>query len=148
MLDINMIELKKFLDSTTTDISLRKKLLTLAVGFSVARATNLPSSQVDFVNDYYTDQVSSQINEKIFSFNEQLVLDTEYCGQIAKSYWMIRYNTLYPNLSIGLLSTSEYDIYCTLSGVNIQVSLDDYNFTNEYKLILITLINFLLKIIK
>jgi hypothetical protein len=148
MLNANAIKLKQYLDTNVQDNDLKKKLLSLATGIAVARMVSLPTSQVERALEYFNQQALQQVNEKIYTLNEQVIVDTEYCFSVAKSYWLIRYNTAYPNFDLNVVTTTEYDLYCKLAGVDIYLSLDDYKLSNENKTVVLNLLNLVYTVLK
>jgi hypothetical protein len=141
MLNIDSIKIKELLDSSIQDTNLRKKILSLALGISVARVSQLPTGSVESISEYYSESVVASINDSVYSFNEQLVVDVTYASSVAKAYYMVRYNNTYPDFSIALITSENFDYFGKISGVDRYISLDDYTLANENKLLLLNLTN-------
>jgi hypothetical protein len=141
MLNTKAIAIQNTLANQVQEVNLRKELLSFALGVCVARATPLPSSPVDDLNTNYNSFTLSSIKERVFAFNEQIIVDTDSSIITAKEYWTIRYNSAYPKLDIPLMLSIGYDFYSVLVGVNTSVSEDTYKLVNENKMLVLDLIN-------
>lgn len=149
MLNLNTLQLKQLLDDAGIDSeSTKKRIISIAVGLSVARLVEIPSTPVEGYVDHYDNNVKRQADTYIYDTNEQILVDIDLASSIARNYWFVRYKTIYPIMDNGLTVTPEYDLFCKLSCVDLHISLDDYNFCNEHKVVLTNLINVLGKIIK
>lgn len=149
MLNLNTLQIKQTLDNAGINSeSTKKRIISIAVGLSVARLVTIPTTPVEGYSDYYNINVKREIDTSIYDVNEQILIDIDLASSIARNYWFIRYKTIYPIMDNGLTVTPEYDLFCKLSCVDLHISLDDYNFCNEHKVVLTNLINVLGKIIK
>lgn len=140
MLDTQVIELKKLLDASFEHIEDRKKTLALAVSIAVARHLQIPTSLVESANQYFTTTLTKEVSGKIYQINEQIVFDTDLAISNCRAYWMIRYFTVYPE-SLSLVVSDDFDFYCKLAGVDKFISIEDYKYANENKIVLSQLVN-------
>lgn len=148
MIDIDFINIKKVIDNSIPELSINKKILSASVGMAIGRLNQLPSSEVTSINEHYYTIVRSITENKAYYFNEQIVIDLQYTLDIAKSYYITRYNTTYPKFEVPLLcSGTKYDIYSILSGVDQYVSESDYDLFNSNSKVIITLINLCINVL-
>jgi hypothetical protein len=147
MIDIDFINIKKIVDASGMEASLNKRILSAAVGMTVGRMNQLPTSEVDSINEYYYTIVKAITEKKVFYFNEQIVIDLQYALDTARSYYIIRYKNTYPSFNTPMIAmNNSYDIYSILSGVDQYVAKDDYDLLNTNSRVLITLINNCIKV--
>lgn len=147
MLNINILELKQLVDSRTTDPTTSKQLLAIALGVCIARKSAMPKEEVNGVTSYYNDQVLIEHREGVYKFNESIVIDADLAMQTARSFWLVRYNSIYPDFSISLMTTTDYDFFCRATSVDLWFSPDQYKFANENKESLVLLVNAINKVL-
>lgn len=141
MLDIKSLDVQNTLNNVDCDVATKRKILSLALGVVVSRKLLMPSNPVNTILDYYTTVASKEALNKIYSFNEQLVVDTSYAEKACKSYFLVRYNNAYPSTINNYIVDSDYDFYCKIAGVDMYVDREMYLFTNENKVNLLKLVN-------
>lgn len=123
MLDAKVIELKSKV--TGLDPVTGKKVLATAAGLRAAINAQIPSGPVDDKGKHFDTIISGSVKEFIFGLNEQIVIDVDLAYSVAKKYWSVRYNTIYPNDNLIVLGTTS-DIFDRLSGVTFLFSEEEY----------------------
>jgi hypothetical protein len=146
VLDTQVIELKRIIDSSFEYIEDRKKILALAVSIAVARTMQIPTSIVENVNQYFNSTLINEVNSKVYKINEQIVFDTDLAISNCRAYWMVRYYTVYPD-SLEVIVSEDFDFYCKLAGVDKFIPVDQYKYANDNKLVLSQIVNKLKNII-
>ncbi len=140
MLDQDVLNIKEILNKYTENTDDRKKILSIAVGITAGRSVELPEKSVPIPNEYYRSDKERAIKDYIYSVNEQIILNTDFAISVARSYWMIRYYSVYPD-PINMIVSEDFDFYCKLSSVDRYVCIEDYKYCNEHKLVLLEIIN-------
>lgn len=150
MLNINTIEIQDLLNKSISNQEQSKKILSIALAISLSKSCEIPNCQLDSpsLNDFFNTKVLLDLKNKIYSFNEQLVVDTSFVLDLTKANWLIRYNAAYPNLEQEIIVNEDYDFYSKVFGVDNYVSLDDYKLSNLNKFILFSLINKITRLTK
>lgn len=112
---------------STVDPIISRRILAIAVGMKAAVATQLPSSIVDNTNTYFDSMLKDSAKAYIFEVNESIVIDTDLACNVAKKYFNVRYNTIYPNKDILILGIDS-DVFDRVGGVMFSFSPEEYEF--------------------
>lgn len=80
----------------------RKKIISLAVGYACACSIDIPSGKVLNMDEHFIVNASSSIRRWVGYFNEVMPMDVTEACEVARKFWIMRYSAVYncPNLDI------------------------------------------------
>jgi hypothetical protein len=151
MINTAYIDLNNFFGERILDVVNRKKATSMAVGVAVAMLLPLPTAEVeDSVYQYNSFNVHLAVSY-ISEFNENIVIDIDLARDTARSFWLMRYSAVYPNLDVpftpkGACTFSE-KLFSTPLFVS-PVVLEYLNKNSEVMVVLVNRIKILFKNIK
>lgn len=89
------IEFLNQANRVVADPLIRSQVIAAAVAVALARSTNLPSSEVENAEGYFTGQLLPVIQRQISAFNEEVVFDTTACLSQTRQLWHLRYGSAF-----------------------------------------------------
>lgn len=108
----------------------RGRVIATAVGQAIACSMALPAQEVDSASEYYMATVQSEVFSMISKFNEVVVFNSQFCADIARRFWLMRYDA-YARCPRRERPTN--DFFHAFFGTTDYFSEDDIKFLNEYK---------------
>lgn len=114
--------------SLNTPITLRGRILATAVALAISCRLQVPASELDNAATYFTDHVEPTVLRVVCQFNEQSILDLKYAAQIAKMFWLQRYDVLHKCPRLGSAPT----FFDSVFSVNAYFSDSEVEFFNTY----------------
>ena len=114
--------------SLNTPISLRGRILATAIALAVSCRLQVPATELDNAATYYTDHIEPTVLRVVCQFNEQTILDLKYANQIAKQFWLQRYDVLHKCPRLGSSTTFFDSVY----SVDAYFSESEVEFFNTY----------------
>ena len=115
--------------SLNTPIALRGRILATAVALAVSCRLQVPATELDNAATYFTDHIEPTVLRVVCQFNEQTILDLKYAAQIAKQFWLQRYDVLHKCPRLG---SSQSFFHSTFS-VDTYFSESEVEFFNQYQ---------------
>jgi hypothetical protein len=141
MFDLAFHELREYVIDRVKDASLVKKTTSVALGISLSRSIDLPSSEVNYAESHYNDQVSSVVAQTAAMFNEQFIVDMDLVCQTARSFWLIRYYNAYPCSVIPLPQDNEGHFMSAIVGVGHLINPNTFEFCQKNSRAMIAIVN-------
>lgn len=131
-MNVDYIAFNNTLASCGVDPVDQRCVASYAIAQAIANCLPLPSSPVENVENYYLMSLKTDASFKLGEFNEAVILDGQEAIEAIRSFWMLRYATLYPNAVANRL-VGQYGYFDTMMGVGLFVSDDIHKFVNCYK---------------
>lgn len=107
MIQVPYIELLNFIREKLPQTEQHKRLTSLAVGVSIAKILSLPSAGLEDAGYQYDTVVRHSALQLATTFNEQIVIDLELTIEVARAFWLMRYHTAHPILSMATIPSTE-----------------------------------------
>jgi hypothetical protein len=85
--------------ASATSLPNRDKAALLVFSRLIAFQLPLPSSPVEFPNEYYLNSLTAQANSEISEINESIVVDVAFLQEVTRKVWLTRYDLVYRPLS-------------------------------------------------
>ena len=95
-------ETKNFIQNVPTISKNNQEVLAMAISKVVANELVLPSSPVDNAIDFYLHTTYAGAREIISCINELVVVDINRVQELVKTFWLVRYNILFPRKKLYL----------------------------------------------
>lgn len=90
-------ESQNFIASVASSGSSRSLAMTIAAARAVSNALPIPSSPVEDFSNYFSMTHQLSVLDAVNRLNEIFVLDVEKITQLAKDFYAIRYENVYPS---------------------------------------------------
>ena len=121
----------------------RLSAITLASAFAIARGLPMPSSPVDNPDNYFLTTSSLGLIQLIDNINEACIIDRHAARAAVKSFWMVRYYSLFP---AEWVPEDGYDFFCSVSKVPAYFTKEQYALLCENKTAVLSVADTLTKI--
>lgn len=108
----------------------RLDAFTLATAYAIARGLPMPSTAVDSPDNYFMTTAMTGLYLLIDNINDAVLLDRHAARAAVKSFWMVRYHSLYPS---EWEPESGYDFFCTTSRVPVYFTAQQFSLLSENK---------------
>ena len=95
-------ETKKFIQNIPAVSKNNQEVLAMAVSKVIANELVLPSSPVENPIDFYLYTTYTGAREVISCINELVVIDINRVQELVKTFWLVRYNILFPRKKLYL----------------------------------------------
>lgn len=128
---LSYIEFNKQVDCIVTNAPDRSRIVTAAIALAAALAASLPSSEVSDPVNHFQMNIQLGVRQKIYAANEGAVFDAKGAEELARQFWLVRYQALFPK-DLNFLY-SQYGFFDTVMGVSSYVSPEQVEFLHQYK---------------
>lgn len=95
-------ETKNFLQNIQLTSKGNQEIIMMALSKAVANELVLPSSPVENVSEFYLHTTYTNVRNTISHINELVVVDVNRAQELIKTFWLIRYNILFPRKRLFL----------------------------------------------
>ena len=96
---------KQFLQNISSTSNNNQEVVLMAISKAVANELALPSSQVENPTEFYLNTVYTAVRNLISTINEMIVFDLNRAQEVIKTFWLVRYNILYPRKKLFLTNS-------------------------------------------
>lgn len=93
---------KAFLQNLPLVTKSNQEITVMALAKAVANELPLPSSPVESVSDFYLQTVYASVRDAVSVLNELVVVDLNRAQELVKTFWLVRYNVLFPRKKLFL----------------------------------------------
>lgn len=104
------LEFKPFNDAislVSCDPTDRASIVTTALAFSASKHSSMPSNKVEDTEAFFNSTILPTITDFLSDWNENIIFSFREALVIARAFWMIRYNALYPEDGLPFLQTRD-----------------------------------------
>lgn len=116
-----------------------QELVAMALAKAVANELPLPSSAVELATEFYLNSTYVNTRDLLSAINEIVVVDLSRVQELVKTFWLIRYNILFPRKK--LFQTNQIVSESHFFGFSSLLSPTDAVFIQQNTLALIILAN-------
>lgn len=93
---------KAFLQNLPLVTKSNQEITAMALSKAIANELQLPSSPVESASDFYLQTVYLQVRDAVSTLNELVVVDLNRVQELVKTFWLVRYNVLFPRKKLFL----------------------------------------------
>lgn len=111
------------------NLARRNELVTYAVSWTLARELPLPSAPVDDPLLHFNSTSGLGIMSTISQINEVIIFDVREARELVRSFWMVRYHTLFPQVPDGIAPI--FDFFCGAGQVGRYFTKEQHQFLAE-----------------
>ena len=98
-----------------SNLARRNELVNYTVAWTLASELPLPSAPVEDPVIHFNNTSGLGLSSVISSINEVMIFDVREARELVRSFWMVRYNMLFPTTPDGLTPT--FDFFCGVGHV-------------------------------
>jgi len=113
-----------------TDLATRSDLVMHTVAWTIAKDLPLPSAPVADTTLHFNNTSGLGVMELIGQINEVVVFDVREARELVRSYWMVRYHTLFPSVAPGHIPV--FDFFCGASQVGRYFTREQHAFLAKH----------------
>jgi len=125
------IPFSKRADLVVTDATQKARILTSAIALAIANNGQMPSSEVEDATNFFVTNVLASVRSIASCWNENMVFDYRACTELARAFWMIRYNAAYPaRIPFYSMHTCFFN---AITGVERYMSQEQQDFLEKFK---------------
>ncbi len=132
-------ETKSFIQAIPQISKSSQEVVATALAKVVANELPLPSAPVESAVEFYLSTTYANTRELISAINELVVVDLTRVQELVKTFWLIRYNILFPRKK--LFQTNQILSESHFFGFSSLLSPTDAIFIQQNSLLLIQLAN-------
>lgn len=132
-------ETKSFIQAIPQISKSSQEVVAVALAKVVANELPLPSAPVESAMDFYLTTTYANTRELISAINELVVVDLARIQELVKTFWLVRYNILFPRKK--LFQTNQIVSESHFFGFSSLLSPTDAIFIQQNSLLLIQLSN-------
>ena len=139
---VKYFTLNNFLKLKVGDPNLFSRSVSIALGLALARSAPLPASKPDSATLTYSATAKRTIESAAAEFNENIVIDLDLCGAVARSVWLMRCGTTFPTPFIDLPEVgTPGDFFSSMSNAGFTMDPSTYEFINANKAAIFVMAN-------
>lgn len=132
-------ETKNFLQNIQLTAKSNQEVIMMALAKSIANALQMPSSPVENPSEFYLHTTFQNMRNTLSHVNELVVVDLARAQDLIKTFWLIRYNILYPRKKLFVTNAIKSESH--FFGFSSLLSPTDATFIQENTLVLVTIAN-------
>ena len=141
MINLEYQNLINYVDERVKDKAIIKKLITVSLGIALSRHFQLPSSEVEYAEGYYIENLQVPFVQKTAEFNENVIVDIDLAVQTARAFWLQRYNCAYPAKTLPLPMDNTGHFMAAINGNGHLISPSTFDFCQANSKAVVAVVN-------
>jgi hypothetical protein len=139
---VSYVNLQALFREKVADSAQLKHTVSIALGLALGRNAPMPASMPELARSYYAENIQANIDRAAAEFNENIVIDFDLVGQLARSTWLIRAGLCHPTAMVDACeAATPGDIFTQMSNESHTLSGEVYAFMNSNREVLFVMMN-------